>query len=319
MKRQKSEERFKAIGRSDTSAVADALQDFFVRSPPVHSGGLYHYTKIEALKSILESKAILLSSSQQLNDLAEPQDSGMYIASFAYGRIENVAMWGIYANPLTRAVRLRFLYSELGSIVRDCGRKHLLAPVLKRKSVDGTTEFKILYEQTEAVHIAGKHLLTDVLYADLSSSNKDAVAIRWNNMIVKVPVHVIEEMKKRQLSGIVKYSGWSYEKETRICIQAEVDERVVRAHETDGWTFAPEKLALLLKPEMVTSFSVLGGPCASKDKLEVAIAKNNLLNDAIKVSSVERSALYGLIRGGVFCKDCSRNGQDNCLIDRSMS
>ena len=238
----------------------------------------------------------------------------MYIASFAYGRIENVAMWGIYANPLTRAVRFRFLHSELGSLVRDCGRKHLLAPVLKRTSSNGLTEFKVLRERTGTVTIGDKHLLTDVLYADLSNRQNDAIAIRWNNIVTHVPVNAFENLKRGPLSGIVKYSGWSYEKETRICIQAEVDERTIREYETDEWTFAPEKLALLLEPDMVTSFSILGGPCVPKGELEAVAVKNNSYKGAINISSVESSALYGLIRGGVFCKDCSRKEQGNCLI-----
>ena len=305
-----SEDRFKFISSLYGCDCENALLDFFVKKPPLHSGGLFHYTTIDAAEKILRDRVLLLSISDTLNDLGEPQQKDMYVASFSHGRIENVAMWGIYARPLSKGVRLRFLQSELRKLIQS---NQYLAPVLKRKKEDGSNEYKILQSHLNAVEVKGEACLSDVLYVDHYTGKRDTVVVRWNNHSIALPLGVVVKLKESHLLGLTKYSGWAYERESRFCVSAKIDFEKVIISSYSGWNLASDKVALLLKPDIVRSISVLGGPCVDENDLD----RLKLLNGGIANDTeipTQRSLLYGMIRGGVFCKDCHLWGNKTCRI-----
>ena len=291
-------DRFKKI--TCAGNIGDALVRFFVENPPAHNHGLYHYTSILSFTKILESNTMLLSAANELNDLQEPSDDNVYIGSFSYGGIENVAMWGIYAQPLKASVRLKFTYLELKHLVESSGKEGCLLPVVERNG-----EYRVLYECGSAVSVIGKNLLSDVLYVDYYSGKRDKVMVRWNNQALSVPIGVVEDLRKRQLLGLVKYSGWAYERETRICVQAKINEGLARGKEEGGWKLSKGRLALWLNPDIIKSCSVIGGPCVSQEDLRAKINATKMNNGSIKVSEIGESKLRGLLRGGIFCRGCA--------------
>lgn len=305
-----SESRFKRISSLNGKECEGALIEFFMKKPPVHTGGLFHYTTIDAAEKILRDRVLLLSISDTLNDLGEPQQKDMYVSSFSHGRIENVAMWGIYARPLSKGVRLRFLQSELRKLIQ-CDQ--YLAPVLKRKKEDGLNEYKALQSYANVVKVKGSAWLSDVLYVDHSTGKCDRVFVRWNNHSIAAPLDVVAKLKKSQLLGLTKYSGWAYERESRFCVNAKIDFEKVNIRSYPGWELANDKVALLLKPDIIKSISVLGGPCVDMDHLENLKKLNDSIDNAGEIQT-KKSLLYGMIRGGVFCKDCPLGDNKKCLV-----
>ena len=253
---------------------------------------------------------MLLSISDTLNDLGEPQQKDMYVASFSHGRIENVAMWGIYARPLSKGVRLRFLQSELRKLIQ-CDQ--YLAPVLKRKKEDGLNEYKALQSYANVVKVKGLAWLSDVLYVDHYTGKRDTVVVRWNNHSIVLPLGVVVKLKESHLLGLTKYSGWAYERESRFCVNAKIDFEKVNIRSYPGWELANDKVALLLKPDIIKSISVLGGPCVDMDHLENLKKLNDSIDNAGEIQT-QKSLLYGMIRGGVFCKDCPLGDNKKCLV-----
>ena len=305
-----SEVRFKRISSLNGKECESALIEFFVKKPPVHTGGLYHYTTIDVAEKILRDRVLLLSISDMLNDLGEPQQKDMYVTSFSHGRIENVAMWGIYARPLSKGVRLRFLQSELRKLIQ-CDQ--YLAPVLKRKKENGLNEYKALQSYANVVKVKGVSCLSDVLYVDHYTGKRDRVIVRWNNHSIAAPLDVVAKLKKSQLLGLTKYSGWAYERESRFCVNAKIDYEKVDIRSYPAWELAYDKVALLLKPDIIKSISVLGGPCVDMDNLENLKKLNDNIDNAGEIQT-QKSLLYGMIRGGVFCKDCPLGDNKKCLV-----
>ena len=298
-----SSERFKALG--EYASVEEGLCAFFLARPPVHSGGLYHYTRLAAAKKIIGERCLLLTLSRKLNDTREPQDEGLYVASFSFGAIENVAMWGIYSRPLSEAVRLRFRYAEMREMVRRC--QGAICPVAVR-SHDRNTEYRMLEDGAFAVELEEEAQLTDILYVDHAaekSRRKDGrVAIRWNGNSIRISRNELDSVRRGPLKKFMKYSGWAYERETRLCVKVMVDGRKASSALGalgNGWDLTKDKIALRLSPEIVGSIDVRSGPCLSSEEITAAFS-----GGGAKSGRIEESVLKGCVRGGVFCENCSR-------------
>ena len=298
-----SSERFKALGCA--SFVADGLCEFFLGCPPVHSGGLYHYTCLAVAKKIIDGRCLLLSSSRRLNDTREPQDDGLYVASFSFGAIENVAMWGIYSRPLSEAVRLRFRYAEMREMARRC--RGSICPVAVRQQ-DKKMEYRVLENGAFAVDLKEDAHLSDILYVDhveeKSRRNDGRVAIRWNSNSIRISLRELDSVRSSPLKKFIKYSGWAYERETRLCVNVTIDdEKAKRALDAlgNGWKLTKDKIALRLPPKDSFGMDVRCGPCLPSDKIEHAFA-----GGAANNGRIEASILKDCVRGGVFCDNCPR-------------
>lgn len=299
-----SSERFKGIG--DSTDMVEALNNFFIAQPPIHSGGLYHYTRLGAAKKILKDRFLFLSSSRILNDTREPQEDGLYVASLSFGAIESVAMWGIYSRPLSEAVRLRFHHSEIKDLARQCHGN--ICPVAVRKNAD-KPEYRALGDSASAVILNEEPQVSDILYVDYvtDKSRRDAasLAVRWNSNSIRIDRSAIEGMRSSRLRRLMKYSGWAYERETRLCIKADIDtdkaSNAIRKLYGEEWELSRDRIALRLVPQIVRHIYVRGGPCLSAEDISADFAA-----EGINVERTEESVLRGSVRGGVFCEGCVR-------------
>jgi len=305
-----SSERFKSI--RDSADVVGALNNFFIAQPPIHSGGLYHYTRLDAAKKILKDRFLLLSSSRILNDTREPQEDGLYVVSLSFGAIESVAMWGIYSRPLSEAVRIRFHHSEIKELARQYHGN--ICPVAVRKNL-GKPEYRILGDSSSAVILNEEPQLSDILYVDYvkEKSRRDtaSVAVRWNSNSIRIDRCALESVRRGLLRRLMKYSGWAYERETRLCVKADIDNDkvsdAIRRLSGAGWELSSDRIALRLAPQIVQHVDVRGGPCLSAEEIST-----DFLAEGIEVGRTEESVLRGSVRGGVFCEGCVK--VDGCRI-----
>ena len=111
-------------------------------------------------------------------------------------------------------------------------------------------------------------------------------------------------MRSSPLKKFIKYSGWAYERETRLCVNVTIDdEKAKRALDAlgNGWKLTKDKIALRLPPKDSFGMDVRCGPCLPSDKIEHAFA-----GGAANNGRIEASILKDCVRGGVFCDNCPR-------------
>lgn len=99
----------------------DALVSFLKTKGENHKC-YYHYTSWDSFLKIYENASFLLTrgNSLNINDQHEALMKGSwstwnrtYIGSFAYGQSENMAMWGLYGQPETDAIRIAIPRAEM--------------------------------------------------------------------------------------------------------------------------------------------------------------------------------------------------------------
>ena len=110
----------KTIELKNIKDVQDLLE--FSRIHGARHTKYNHYTTADRLIQIVNGQYLFLSLGKDMNDLHEltKGSSSMwdktYIASFAFGQSENIAMWGLYCIPWEQGVRI----SIDGKLMRRC-------------------------------------------------------------------------------------------------------------------------------------------------------------------------------------------------------
>lgn len=160
----------------------------------------YQYTTKSVLKEIYTGKSLLLTRADQLNDLAEcrglsPEDKKKtYIASFTFGKMENVAMWFMYAaKPYKDAVRIGFSLKMMNALRNEVAKKtHVM-----------------IDNQTRNVKIKSFYF-ADIVYAH-------AHYLEYNRQSLLNKGGCVDLIKESdELRGMIKTAPWAYEKEVRL-------------------------------------------------------------------------------------------------------
>lgn len=266
----KSGDEYKELGS------LDEVREFLTRRGTSHSNGYYHYTNLSAWRGMLRSRNIHLSLGRMMNDLAEPTKGDTekwkrtYVASFAFGKLENVAMWGIYGNPFAEAVRIRF------------GRKDVLSDVRKVEthqakifSVTKAENQKFAYtDLLDEICDAAEISLHDIGYWTGRSLYWDG-----NKKSGRRCPDIGEAPRRRNMTGFVKNVAWQYERETRLVIT--LPNLVVNP---------PEMIAIPFE-SAIKNAKVLRGPCT-------------VLDEDGEDCYYEQSHLYGKVRFRHHCEVC---------------
>jgi len=129
----------------------------------------------------------------------------IYISSFAYGKSENIAMWGIYGLPHNEAASISFpskIFSKWIPVI-----KSVYDPENNYKEIDA--EFEIQ--------------LTDVVYAGGKRGSDDQI-LKWNDKSLMIeqsanPNNLRFISSEEQMTGYIKNYAWAYENEVRIRIK----------------------------------------------------------------------------------------------------
>ena len=153
---------------------------------------LFHYTKIGSLLNIVTKGYLWLSTPAGMNDVLESKLIGLQDIddlSFAcFSRTnQNIAMFKMYAPP-PDGVMLSITISEAKEMIKQ---KPLIVEKEELTREEADTE---LY-------------WTGVCYKDMDSNRITTPG--QSNRYISNPL--------KELAGIIKLSGWEYEKEVRLC------------------------------------------------------------------------------------------------------
>ena len=239
---------------------------------------LYHYTNINSAANIIHEGFLWLGSTKKMNDYLEGEfiDSlgkrgRTFFASFSKSE-ENLAMYKMYTKVAEDGVMLSMSYSEAQRILNKLpakeGRKQVYI-VRNEKLTEETIDAEVYWSA-----VCYKDLHSDTLNAD-SVSNKN----------------IEKPFTKTELVGFVKYYGWEYEKEVRLCVI------------TDRALSENEKVAIKLPQDI--EIQLITGP-------EFKIEKNRKAYSEIKRegTSIANSAYTGLINLGREASASAKNDNE---------
>ena len=195
-----------ASSKKETVSCADIAE--FLQLSALGHKKLFHYTKMENVRGILESKQLYLSRLSEMNDLNEYRGTRdadrTYLACFSFGEEENMAMWKMYGGSPDESVRIQFG----GATVAKCIGKHdhqKVYPVRLSDDCQKGDEPQLEIEEWS---------FHDVAYTY-------GKALMWNRKVVGTgrcrglsDPYAIPELKNR-----VKDFGWNSESEVRLVIR----------------------------------------------------------------------------------------------------
>ncbi len=191
----------------ETVTVAD-IKKFLQCSAESHKA-YFQYSRIGALRGMLQSKRLYLSRLSEMNDIDEfsyhPDAEKIYVACLSFGSMEYMAMWRTQGGVGDDAVRLQFAANE---VKRYLSKQH---PVFIVKEL-GSGPSPERGDEIPADEI-GYWSFHDVAY-------KYGKALMWNHQVVgNGRCHVLNDVWKAGLAGFVKSFGWMTENEVRLLVK----------------------------------------------------------------------------------------------------
>lgn len=270
----------------------DAVRAFLGRRGESHRNGYFQYTGLRAYKGMLDSEMLHLSLGCRMNDLAEPFKGDpnkwgrTYVASFAFGKLENVAMWGIYGNPFREAVRIRFGQKELLAdvqAVKEC--RQVVSVVIKGSG----GSFR--YEPLDC----GLDNGIDISVHDVSYWTGASLVWDGNKLTSRKCTDVAAATRNPLMTGYVKNFAWQYEHETRIVIT--LPRTIARP---------PDVIAIPF-PTAIRNAQITLGPCTTRSLFEQIVGT--------PVGSDERSYLTNQVMLRFRCDMCKAKDDHKCPLD----
>ena len=247
-------------------STIDTIKEFLEKKGRGHTL-FYHYTTLDTLKGMMESRKLHLTRMDKLNDAlecaaAEDRKKRVYIVSFSFGAAESMAMWSMYSAPFKKGIRLtipkRAITRTLNDFVQNKTRIIYSTETGKELPIGETTTLKMM----------------DVVYAHSGSleHNKEKLL---DNQIVN------NAKQAPELAFCVKNEIWLSENETRMVLELD--------KELPGDV---EKVAIDFD-YAVNNLKVTGSPCISSAELEKEL--RGLGKDKM---------LQSIAYNQVFFKDC---------------
>lgn len=237
----------------------------------------YHYTTWDSLEKIYENKSFLLTrgNSLNINDQHEAIMKGSYqewnktyIASFAFGSSENMAMWGLYGLPWEDAVRIAIPQKAMLSWLDSIKTAEVWNPQRKNGAIDN-----IRACLNDIVYVNGKK---DDEYYQLTHAGSN-----WNVYNEKA-FHRFDESSL--MTGYIKNYAWHYENEVRLKITTPFDVHC-------------EKIKIDIPLETLNSFEITTGPCFE-------YKNDNLYSDLMNNSKLSPSGFEHLVKYRPLCSLC---------------
>lgn len=209
------------------------IRDYLMgsRSKSTRAKTLYHYSNINAMKSMLEGGYLWLGSPKVMNDYLESDvissisDNTLFFSSFSTEE-ENLAMYKLYASSPDGTMLV--IPSDVVEEIEDFshGKNETLFIVRDRHQTDETVE-GFVYWAT----VCYKDLHDDTIRVGTVENSK-----------------ITDPMNAAELAGLIKLNGWSYEREVRLFAKTErklADNEKVALKLPDGFT---KKVKLVLVP-----------------------------------------------------------------------
>ncbi|MDE7419113.1 MAG: DUF2971 domain-containing protein [Muribaculaceae bacterium] len=186
---------------------------------------LYHYTTIDSLAHILNSRSIKFNRLDQLDDLTESEEFSdfnplrfTFSSSFTGDKRENIALWKMYANMET-GVRLEFDSTNMFNPQQTCLPTHSLIGNFVPKSI--RTALK-------ASDIVNKDFILIFWGPQDNKELGDGIYLRTINYIDHIKdvyqslLHINPDTKSISYNawdfGFYKSKYWEFQKEIRLLI-----------------------------------------------------------------------------------------------------
>lgn len=242
---------------------------------------LYHYTTVDALAAILESRKIRFSALTKLDDLQEEKIKDnrkfgeyVFVSSWTEEPTESIPMWNMYSKMDSGVrIQLQVLPFQEYEIVFD--------------DLTGFLPFSQLYYEEYAIL---PFLQKDILFK-----------IEYTNELYKLEPQIIIDDKKTveiELLGLHKKNCWSFQKEFRyrIIIMPKFDINKIYSYLDNGLSIysLPFKYYYLsIKEEAYLNMEIVMSPKISEgNRILVELLKEKY-NPKMKISE---SILQGNIR-----------------------
>lgn len=264
------------------------IKEFLIDRAERHSY-YYHYTSIDALKSMLQSKTLRLSHITKLNDLTEGFNhnndlKNLYVGSFSFSSHESVALWSIYNSSLNKAIRIKFTKASILKTIKNTVCCH--NPETRKK-----------------------YRIKNIKLVDITYFNDKTNSIRWNRSLLttKKCSNLKQICEDGDFTGAIKNIAWEYETEVRILV--ELDTKC---------TNPPPKIDIDVMP-LWKSAKILCGPCLPKEdfiKKMNSFYKNHpdaITLDFEKHNTVDNSFLLNKLVLRTKCKHCCKKKICNIL------
>jgi len=226
---------------------------------------LYHYTTLDSLMKIAESRMLLFNRCDKLNDIIEGSRSHVkyYVSCFTYEKKETIPMWYIYTRGINCCPR-----SNVG--VRLCvdngdffTGKIYLDPKNKEECYDAS-EFGGIF--------CGKTIYDD--------ANKDRNPT-YGNIDPEKPIGIgIEFTNVPDLGLMGKGTAWAYEKEARFFT-------------LDSQTFNVDKIFVGLEDSFFDGLRITLSPLLRDEQITNS---EKIIADLFGEDRCTKSELWGTIR-----------------------
>lgn len=241
---------------------------------------LFHYTRYDALKCIIQNRSLRLSRVDLLNDTVENNKiidlwkNKVFVVCFTYHRYESPFFWKMYSKGSNEGVRISFSRDFLKDLTIHSDDKCATAPLKPCKR----TEFNVPHSLQVNSKSWGifDYTILDVMYADRNQK------IGYDE----------------NTQGRIKYHEWDLEKETRlrVAVRPKFDEvKLNRRYQIEYIPPENEYLYAKLPEECLRSMTVTLSPVADdglKENIEQLLKDNNLI-DFVKINT---SSLHGEIK-----------------------
>ena len=267
-----------------------------------HSQGYFHYTTCGRLQKMLagedvgekeKKRLFFMSASSALND-AEETKPGVYLASFSYGKEEEVAMWTNYGVPKREAVRIRFPLAAMTRWAKENTPDKITIYVRENENA----LFRALDVKPAEIYFA------DVAYYGRNDPSekvkRDTVRYKGENFWFDEE-RWRDDIRKRNASLLFKKRGWAYEREVRLIVRFD-DIALTDRYKRIALPFDSLYDALLTEVKK----NILSGPW----EMSPAVSQN--IEDMINLADIDRSSFYGELNMRSSCDECPAYKKCSC-------
>lgn len=237
----------------------------------------YHYTSWDSFLKIYENSSFLLTRGNSLN-INDQQEAFMkgakpiwdktYIGSFAYGYSENMAMWGLYGQPASDAIRIAIPKTEMLNWIH-------------------ATKEVYIWDGAPIDSIRADVSLNDIVYVSGEAHGDNLLLSHQNKTLETVNVPALNGVDTfPQMTGYIKNAAWRYENEVRI--------RIELPYVVDG----NEKIMIKIPDSVLSSIMVMEGPSFDNKS-------DDIYNFLHSQGRTQKSAFTGLLKYRSLCSLCA--------------
>jgi len=277
---------------------------------------IFHYTNIDSLRKILETKSLKFGSLKNMDDPLEYLSNdidvckGIYVSSWTDVEEEKIEMWSMYTAPDT-AIRIEITNNPFETVLEDLNDFFLEADTITHNqgSIAKGLEMRHLSEsglsvnppfvpQLIKVEYIPRRILELLTNSVLSTKNTQEVLPNGtikNSIVQKIDLSLFGEFKSMD---------WSFQHELRfkvILLPCTNDEMLIKLKEINKtlevnffewlkWKYDncnnfPESIFIQLKNETLDNMKVTIGPNVSEENREVI--RKIIIESGYKISVKE--------------------------------